>query len=901
MSLRILTIVGFSAVSAFAAASAVAPSRPAQVAPLPHGPMLHFSAGRSAQQTASKAGSKFDAALAGIARNLGSVRAASALADLHAINPAVRFVQPIGSAGPLVLIDAVTTGNPLQLKSALVDLGLQHAALYSNDVGGWLPVSQLNAAVARAEVHSIRAAMSRTRTGAVTSQGDFAQHSDTVRTANALSGAGVTVGVLSDSFDCYAQYQSSGNPPAGGQQGYAPNGYTATASMDVTTGDLPSGVNVLEEANCSNYGQPIQLPFGDEGRAMLQVVHDVAPGAALAFYTAENSEADFANGIGKLGAAVASGGAGAKVIIDDVGYFDEPFFQDGMLAQAVDASVASGVTYFSAAGNNSNLAYDNDAPTFAAVSTTAPNAGEQPLNFIGTGGATATSLQVSIPAMSAGEFVAVVLEWDQPFVTGAPNSGGATSQMDLCITASSGNDIIDGTGANGNLVAATCSGKNALGADPVQVLFIDYPANAATSTSMPEVINLYVGLAGGTMPGHIKVAVEDDGLGSAFDPTFATNSATLQGHPGAANAAAVGAAFFADTPACGATAVTPEFFSAEGGAPILFDVNGARLPTPVVRQKPDFLGPDGVGNTFLGFPAANGATNNSTVAACQNLANFPSFFGTSAAAPHVAGIAALMLQANAGLTPAAIYTAMRSTATSAAAFDPVSGFGLVQAVSAFAATAQAVPAAPTLTLGATSIVTGTSTTLSWLGANSTGCTASGSWSGALANQGSQTISPTAVGTDAYTLICTNAAGASTAQSVTLTVTAAKVPAAPTLTLGATSIVTGSSTMLSWTSTNSTGCTASGSWSGALASQGSQTISPTTVGTDTYTLICTNSAGSSTAQSVTLTVTAMSTQTSGGGGHGGALDWVAIFGLVSLLGARAMESGLRRRRSSPRVR
>ena len=108
-----------------------------------------------------------------------------------------------------------------------------------------------------------------------------------------------------------------------------------------------------------NYGAPTQLPFSDEGRAMLQIVHDVAPGAGLAFYTADNSEADFANGIGKLAASVASGGAGAKVIADDVGYFDEPFFQDGIVAQAIDAVEAQGVAYFSAAGNDGTLAYDN--------------------------------------------------------------------------------------------------------------------------------------------------------------------------------------------------------------------------------------------------------------------------------------------------------------------------------------------------------------------------------------------------------------------------------------------------------------------------------------------------------------------------------------------------------------
>ncbi len=150
--------------------------------------------------------------------------------------------------------------------------------------------------------------MPRTRSGAIQSQGDFAQNSDLVRTSNALDGSGVTVGVISDSYNCYPVYASNG-VPANGLNGYANNGFNTTAAGDTTSGDLPASVNVIKDATCMNYGAPIQLPFGDEGRAMMQIIHDVAPGAGLAFYTAENSEADFANGIVKLAASVASGGA----------------------------------------------------------------------------------------------------------------------------------------------------------------------------------------------------------------------------------------------------------------------------------------------------------------------------------------------------------------------------------------------------------------------------------------------------------------------------------------------------------------------------------------------------------------------------------------------------------------
>jgi len=779
MALRFFTIGTLVAVTALAAAADVSTSGHTHLRPsvAPGSSPLRMFGVRGAQQRGSSA-AKFDGALADLSRHAHLVRPDHAVEDLQSLAPGVKFVQTAAGAAPLVLIDAVTVGDPQQLKAALVALGLQRPSVYSNDVGGWLPVSQLGAATARAEVHSIRAAMARTRTGAVTSQGDYVQHSAALRSSNLLTGAGVTVGVLSDSFDCYAVYAAN-NVPASGLTGYASNGFLATAATDVSTGDLPSNVNVLEEAEagnggCLNYGAPTQLPFTDEGRAMLQIVHDVAPGASLAFYTGDNSEADFANGIGVLAKPVSAGGAGAKVIADDLGYFDEPFFQDGIVAQAVDTVEANGVAYFSAAGNDGTLAYDNTAPSFGTLSTTAPNSGESLLNFAAPGATVATSLPITIASMVPGEFVAIVVEWDQPYVTGAPNSGGATSQIDVCLIGG-GNGPDEITDYDGN--TATCSGPNAVGSDSYQVMIVGNPASASGNTAA-ENLTVQVGLAGGTAaPGRIKVVVEDDGAGSTIN-MFGTNTATLQGHPGAAGAAAVGAAFFFNTPACGLTPAQLESFSAEGGAPILFDTTGTRLTTPVVRQKPDFVGPDGVNNTFLGFTLASdgfpGGTLNTSNASCQNDTNYPNFFGTSAATPHAASIAALMLQANPALTPTQIYQALQNSALPMATPAPnyQSGYGFIQADAAFALLPQVAPPAPTLTLAASSIAANSTTTITWSAANATGCTASGSWSGALANNGSQTLTPTTMGTDTYSLTCANAAGASPVASVKLAVTAA---------------------------------------------------------------------------------------------------------------------------------
>ena len=101
-------------------------------------------------------------------------------------------------------------------------------------------------------------------------------------------------------------------------------------------------------------------------------------------------------------------------------------------------------------------------------------------------------------------------------------------------------------------------------------MLIANPAVGSSSTAQVTV-NLQIGLVGGTKaPGRIIVDVEDDGQGSTINK-FSPTGPTLQGHPGAAGAAAVGAAFYFDTPRCGTTPPTLESYSSAGGAPILFD------------------------------------------------------------------------------------------------------------------------------------------------------------------------------------------------------------------------------------------------------------------------------------------------------------------------------------------
>jgi len=123
---------------------------------------------------------------------------------------------------------------------------------------------------------------------------------------------------------------------------------TLTGSLPQSTGDLPAAVTILD--NCDSGASCSAVD--DEGAAMAEIVHDLAPGAEMLFHSAFNSEADFAQGITELAAC------GADIIVDDVLWFAEPMFQDGIIAQALESAVAGGVSYFSAAGNNGARSVD---------------------------------------------------------------------------------------------------------------------------------------------------------------------------------------------------------------------------------------------------------------------------------------------------------------------------------------------------------------------------------------------------------------------------------------------------------------------------------------------------------------------------------------------------------------
>ncbi|VUX55531.1 Peptidase families S8 and S53 domain protein (modular protein) [uncultured Woeseiaceae bacterium] len=530
-----------------------------------------------------------------------------------------------------VLVEARATTNGAALLNDLRRLGLTNGARYGELVSGYIPVAAIEDAVALTTLRSISAAIAPIRNaGKATSQGDTALQAAVARTNFGVDGTGVSVGVLSDSYN-----------DLGG------------ANADVTSGDLPvGGVNVLAESTACG----VLIFCIDEGRAMLQIIHDMAPGAALMFHTGLQNKVNYANGILALAAA------GADVIVDDLLYLHEPMFQDGIVAQAVDSVVAGGAVYYSAAGNAGHESYEStfvDSGTILCIEFFNPPNDCDPIfervgrmhDFNPDPDVEDLVLTVTVPI---NRVLTVAMQWDEPF-------GGAGPKADHDLVLLS---------PDGRFYYTISANDNVSMGEGWEVLQFDNNEFLHSETQYGLVITYDDVDSVGPPANLLKLVVF--GSGNTIDE-HRTYSSTLYGHANAAGAEAVGAAYWGDTPAFGKVPAELEPYSSRGGTPIHFTSNGSPMGNPVVRMKPEITAVDGVDTTFFFSDPDGDGTDN--------------FFGTSAAAPHAAGIAALMLDAKPAATPPQINAALEGSAIDMndPGFDQDSGYGLIQADAAIGA------------------------------------------------------------------------------------------------------------------------------------------------------------------------------------------------------------------------
>jgi subtilisin-like proprotein convertase family protein len=446
---------------------------------------------------------------------------------------------------------------------------------------------------------NLAAALAATDT--VTSEGDATHAADTARAKRHVSGVGVKVCVLSDGVDSLAASQAAGELPA---------------------------VDVL----------PGQHGEGDEGTAMLEIVHDLAPGASLGFATAFTSAASFADNIRALRTI-----GHCKIIVDDVLYLSEASFQDGPIAQAVNDVTASGALYFSSAGNEGSVLSGSSANYEGMFVDSGQSVGK----FRGAAHdfAPDTSVQVYEPVSYSGFFsqAPAILQWADPL-------GAAADDYDLYLFDSDGNvagfsqDVQDGT------------------QDPFEILGV-YDMDMRPAVVEYAGADRYFQMS--TLRGRYR---DSAGLTAYVTP------GVTRGHSAAVRAFSVAAAPAAESigviqpgdpegptgpfPGVFTTAQQPEVFSSDGPRRMFFAADGT--PAEQVRQKPDITAADGV---------------------TTSLPDFTPFFGTSASAPHAAAIAALVLSGNPGASAAFVRKAFTTTALDLAPAGPDtrSGKGLIRA------------------------------------------------------------------------------------------------------------------------------------------------------------------------------------------------------------------------------
>lgn len=440
-------------------------------------------------------------------------------------------------------------------------------------------------------------------TGSLTSQGMIAHSAGVARSTFGVDGTGVKVGVLSDSAEAIP--------------------------FLIGTGDLPAdSMNVADIDQILNGG-----PGTSEGSAMMEIVHDMAPGAQLFFASAFNGEDSFADNIRLLRNTYH-----CDVIVDDVSYSDEPAFQDGVIARAVDDVVADGAIYFSSAGNSGNI--------------TSGTAGvwEGDFNPNGTAGAPLPA-GYSVHNFGGGQNFDRLTSATQDVTVGWSDAlGASTNDYDLFILNAAGTAIL----------GASTTVQSGAGSDPIEEVFRS--AGFAANSRI-----LVVAKAGAQTR-----ALHVDTFGATLS---ISTSGSTHGHNGGPKTVGVAAVAWNSArplgikPFVGGAKNPTETFSSDGPRKMFYNPDGTAI-TPG-----NFLFGTNGGTTFVkpDIAAADG-----TVARTPG---FSPFFGTSAAAPHAAGIAALAKAWRPGATNTQIYNAMTSTALDirAVGIDRDSGYGLVMA------------------------------------------------------------------------------------------------------------------------------------------------------------------------------------------------------------------------------
>lgn len=432
---------------------------------------------------------------------------------------------------------------------------------------------------------------------AVISEGDAIHKADQARLHFEQQGAGVKVGIISDSVDDLAVAQGRGELP---------------------------GVTVLE----NDYPHT----HSDEGIALLEIVHDLAPQAELYFHDCGGDIIAFNNAIAALKAA------GCDIICDDVGWKYEPFFEDGLIASYVN-KITDEVVYVSSAGNSAMEHYQGEYYDYILPD------GSHFHDFSQGTSLDQKALLVKVPWQSA---IEIILQWDDPFTL----SG---NDLDMWVYDLTYQKYI--TGENGYTFPPKVSQTYGLALqngddDPLETFIWENNNQEVNPRKEDVYLAVNVQNLNWDSDTNLEIFFYTYG-GTEVEELYLVPEDSIFGHPAALGAIAVGA-IAANDP--GNDEIRE--YSSQGPVTIRGE--------PVKRIKPDLCGVDGVTVTW-GLPGEK--TYN--------------FRGTSAAAPHVAAIAALLKAEYPSSTPGQICQVLKDSAVHLEEVpNGVFGYGLADALAA---------------------------------------------------------------------------------------------------------------------------------------------------------------------------------------------------------------------------
>jgi subtilisin-like proprotein convertase family protein len=446
--------------------------------------------------------------------------------------------------------------------------------------------------------------------GSVTSEGSKAHAADRARKFYNTDGTGVKVGILSDSDDF--------------------------KEASIASGDLPADTVTVP-------GQDGR-PGSGEGTAMMEIVHDVAPGAKIFFASAFNSAESFADNIRTLRFVYH-----CDIIADDVQYYFESPYQDDIVAAAIADVRADGALYFSSAGNGGNFddgtsgTFEGDFKSAGALATISEfGAGLDAPKFyrVMDFGKKVVSNRIELIGGP------VVLHWADP---GSLDNPLSSNDYDVFILSADLREV---------LVAST----DIQDGDDLPFEFLGF--------LVPSELRIVVAATPTAQVRAVRLQIFDGELGIG-------TGGSVGGHAGSASTFAVGAvdAASADGGEFTAGPLTPvEIFSSDGNRMHFYDRDGNKIgsgnPTfagsaGVTIKKPDASAADGVTTTLPSFSGLN------------------PFFGTSAAAPHAAAFAALIKAAVPTADASKIASSLKGGALDIEAsdgFDVDSGEGVISAM-----------------------------------------------------------------------------------------------------------------------------------------------------------------------------------------------------------------------------